>query len=68
MMLPKRLRGYTRATDAGEENDVCCLFAGRAQVPQYAVLQNEKIRLLGVVMRGFDEGITEVKRLEDAGL
>ncbi|MEK7533246.1 MAG: sugar nucleotide-binding protein [Patescibacteria group bacterium] len=43
-------------------------FAGRAQVPQYAVLQNEKIRLLGVVMRGFDEGITEVKRLEDAGL
>lgn len=43
-------------------------FAGRAPIPRYAVLQNEKIRSLGVVMRGFDEGITEVKRLEDTGL
>ncbi len=43
-------------------------FASRAPIPQYAVLQNEKIRSLGVVMRGFDEGIAEVKRLEDADL
>ncbi len=40
-------------------------FAGRAPVPQYAVLENDKIRKLGVSMRGFDEGILEVQRLED---
>lgn len=42
-------------------------FAGRAPVPQYAVLENDKIQRLGVSMRGFDEGILEVKRLEDRG-
>ena len=43
-------------------------FAGRAPIPQYAVLQNDKIHSLGVVMRGFDEGVTEMKSQEDAGL
>lgn len=43
-------------------------FVSRAPAPQYAVLQNDKIRALGVVMRGFDEGIAEVKRMEDAGV
>lgn len=43
-------------------------FAGRAPVPQYAALQNDKIRSLGVLMRGFDEGVSEMKRQEDAGL
>ncbi len=43
-------------------------FAGRAPIPQYAVLQNDKIRSLGVTMRGFDEGVAEMKSQEDAGL
>jgi len=39
-------------------------FAGRAQVPQYAQLLNEKITALGVVMRGFDQGLMELKKQE----
>lgn len=39
-------------------------FAGRAPVPQYAQLLNEKITSLGVVMRGFDQGLMELKKQE----
>ncbi len=42
-------------------------FANRAPAPQYAVLVNDKIRALGVTMRGFDDGITQVKQSEDSG-
>jgi len=40
-------------------------FAGRAPIPQYAVLSNEKLRSIGISMRGFLEGIQEVKRIEN---
>lgn len=39
-------------------------FTGRAPVPQYAVLTNDKIAKLGISMRSFHEGLTEVKRQE----
>lgn len=39
-------------------------FAGRAPVPQYAALTNTKISSLGVRMRGFEEGIAEMKNQE----
>lgn len=39
-------------------------FAGRAPIPQYANLKNDKIRSLGVTMRTFDEGLREVKKIE----
>lgn len=40
------------------------MFAGRAQVPQCAVLKNDKIQSLGVAMHSFAEGIAEVKKKE----
>lgn len=40
-------------------------FEGKAPVPQRAALSNEKIRSLGVSMRGFDDGISEMKRQEE---
>lgn len=43
-------------------------FMGKAPIPQYAVLANDKVTSLGVVMRGFDEGIRAVKSLEDANV
>ncbi len=39
-------------------------FAGRAPIPQYAVLSNDKARALGVTLRGFSEGVAEVVRQE----
>lgn len=39
-------------------------FSGRAPIPQYAALRNDKIRALGVRMRTFEEGLIEIKRLE----
>lgn len=39
-------------------------FKNRAPLPQYAVLSNAKITTLGLTMRGFEEGIAEVKRQE----
>lgn len=39
-------------------------FSNRAPLPQYAVLSNAKITALGVTMRGFEEGIAEVKHQE----
>jgi dTDP-4-dehydrorhamnose reductase len=40
------------------------MFAGRAPVPQYAALTNDKIKALGVVMHSFHEGVVEVKKQE----
>lgn len=40
-------------------------FEGKAPVPQRAVLINTKIQALGVAMRGFDDGISEMKRQEE---
>ena len=40
------------------------MFANRAPTPQYAVLTNDKIKALGVVMHSFPEGIAEVKKQE----
>jgi len=40
------------------------MFAGRAPVPQYAVLKNDKIQSLGVKMHTFEQGIAEVKKQE----
>lgn len=40
-------------------------FEGKAPVPQRAVLVNAKIQALGVAMRGFDDGIAEMKRQEE---
>jgi dTDP-4-dehydrorhamnose reductase len=40
------------------------MFAGRAPVPQYAALKNDKIKALGVIMHSFDEGVREVKKQE----
>lgn len=39
-------------------------FSNRAPIPQYAVLRNDKITALGVTMRGFSQGVEEVKRQE----
>lgn len=39
-------------------------FKNRAPNPQYAVLSNTKITALGITMRGFEEGVEEVKRQE----
>lgn len=41
-------------------------FAGRAPIPQYAMLTNDKIAKLGVSMHTFEEGLKEVKRQESA--
>lgn len=40
------------------------MFAGRAPVPQYAVLKNDKIQSLGVHMHSFAEGLAGVKKQE----
>ncbi len=40
------------------------MFAGRAPVPQYAALKNDKIKALGVTMHSFMEGIGEVRKQE----
>ena len=40
-------------------------FAGKAPIPQKAVLTNGKIRALGVSMRGFADGVSEMKRQEE---
>jgi len=39
-------------------------FANRAPVPQYAVLKNEKITSIGVLIRDFSSGIKEMKKQE----
>jgi hypothetical protein len=40
------------------------MFSNRAPAPQYAALKNNKIQALGVVMRTFREGISEIKKIE----
>jgi dTDP-4-dehydrorhamnose reductase len=40
------------------------MFAGRAQVPQYAALKNDKIQSLGVIMHSFPEGIALMRKQE----
>jgi dTDP-4-dehydrorhamnose reductase len=40
------------------------MFGDRAPTPQYAVLTNDKIKALGVIIHSFREGIVEVKRQE----
>lgn len=40
------------------------MFAGRAPVPQYAALKNDKIQSLGVHMHSFAEGLGKVKKQE----
>jgi dTDP-4-dehydrorhamnose reductase len=39
-------------------------FAGRAPVPQKAVLSGEKAKKLGIVMHGFADGLREVQKQE----
>lgn len=41
-------------------------FAGKAPVPQKAVLVTEKIRALGVPLHGFTDGVREMKKQEEA--
>lgn len=41
------------------------MFAGRAPVPQFAALSNDKITKLGVRMHSFSEGIAAIKKLEN---
>ena len=41
------------------------MFRDRAPVPQYAALSNAKVTALGVTMRSFSEGVSEMKRQED---
>ena len=40
------------------------MFAGRAPIPQYAALKNDKITSLGIHMHSFAEGLEEVKKQE----
>ena len=40
------------------------MFNNRAPAPQYAVLNNDKIRAFGISMRTFAEGLLEVKKQE----
>lgn len=40
-------------------------FAGRAPRPRYAVLNNDKIRSLGVAMSTFDEGLAKIVLLRE---
>lgn len=40
------------------------MISGRAPIPQYAALKNDKIKSLGVHMHSFQEGITWVKKQE----
>lgn len=42
------------------------MFKGRAPVPRFAQLKNDKIRAAGISMHTFREGIVEVKRQEAA--
>lgn len=39
-------------------------FKDRAPVPQYAALKNDKVQLLGVHMRTFEEGLREIRKIE----
>lgn len=39
-------------------------FKDRAPIPHYAALTNDKIRSLGVHMRGFEEGLREIQKIE----
>lgn len=57
-------RTFELREDLVKETSFAEYFAGRAPVPQYAVLTNDKIQALGVAMRGFSDGITEVKKQE----
>lgn len=40
------------------------VFADRAPTPQYAVLKNDKIKSLGVIIHSFDEGLKIIKKQE----
>jgi dTDP-4-dehydrorhamnose reductase len=40
------------------------MFHDRAPAPQYAALRNDKIKLLGVTMRTFQEGLKEMRKQE----
>ena len=60
-------RTFGLSEELVKETSFATYFSGRAPVPQYAVLANDKIRALGVSMRGFTEGIEEVKKQETSG-
>ncbi len=47
-----------------QKTSFAAMFAGRAPVPQYAALKNDKIQSLGLKMHSFVEGIAEVKKQE----
>jgi len=55
---------FGQREDLVKETSFAAYFSGRAPVPQYAVLTNDKIQSLGVVMRGFRDGVAEVKKQE----
>lgn len=55
---------FGQREDLVKETSFAAYFSGRAPVPQYAVLTNDKIRALGVTMRGFRDGVAEVKKQE----
>jgi dTDP-4-dehydrorhamnose reductase len=58
-------RLYGQDTSKIQPTTFSSYFAGKAPVPQKAVLSNDKIQSLGVVMHGFDDGIVEMKRQEE---
>ena len=57
-------RTYGFAVSAVSKTTFAQFSRGRAPLPQYAVLRNDKIKGMGIVMRNFSQGITEVKRQE----
>lgn len=62
-LIAAKVYGYD--TSLVKPADFVTYFAGKAPVPQKAVLTNAKIQALGVTMRGFMEGVMEMKRQEE---
>jgi dTDP-4-dehydrorhamnose reductase len=57
-----KIFGYDKALV--QKTSFAAMFAGRAPVPQYAALKNDKIKSLGVGMHAFDDGMREIKKQE----
>jgi dTDP-4-dehydrorhamnose reductase len=55
---------YGCPTELVKKTSFQTYFAGRAPVPQWAALTNDKITKLGVVMHSFADGMKEVKKQE----
>lgn len=59
-------KAYGMDTSLVKPTTFASYFAGKAPVPQKAVLLNDKIRALGVSMHGFADGVSEMKRQEES--